>query len=114
MVIIRPDDTGRPQVREFDRAVQLEELQAAVGGYIELVPGFATIGYGGVVMNCAAFCNEDGKLDHLPINESATDAWERALVRLGGTLRDETGRPLDVLVGPIAVLFGDREFMSKL
>ena len=91
-------------------------MQTAVGGYIEHVPYFDSIAYGGVVMRCVALCNENGKIDHMPLNQGATVAWERALQRTGvGTLYDDKrGKPNDWLVGSIAVLFGDREFMSEL
>lgn len=41
----------------------LEELQAAVGGYIEFVPT-GNAGY--------MYCNEEGKLLGLPVNKAAT------------------------------------------
>jgi hypothetical protein len=115
MVIIRPGDTDLPEVREFARPVTLEELQTAVGGHVEVVPMFNTLAFAATVLNCVAFCNEEGKLDHLPVNEGATMQWERALKRTGHSLRDDKTRiPKDWLVGNIAVLFGDREFMGSL
>ena len=86
------------------------KLQAVVGGYIEAVPSFNSIGYRGTVMDCVALCNEHGKLDHLPINHAATAAWERALRRNGHELLDKNGTPKEWLVGNVAILFGDREF----
>lgn len=41
----------------------LEEIQAAVGGYIEFVPT-GNVGY--------MYCNEEGKLLGLPVNKAAT------------------------------------------
>ena len=101
-------------LREFDREPKLEELQDAVGGYIENVPYFTTISYGGAVLNCKALCNEYGKNEHMPINEAATKAWEWALQRQGIELRDQHGVPKDWLAGPVIVLFGDQEFMESL
>jgi len=48
----------------------LHELQAVVGGYIELIPGS-----GG-----RAYCNEDGKRLKLPINERASAQFMQHLV----------------------------------
>jgi hypothetical protein len=112
MILFQP---GRePELREFDRSPTLEELQASLGGYLQTVPFFDTIGYGGTVLNCVAFCNEHAKLDHLPTNEGATIAWERALQRCGYELRDKSGALKDWLVGQVILLFGDREFMETL
>jgi len=74
-----------------------------------VVPGFRTIAYSSVVMDCHAFCDEDGKRKQLPINELANALWDQALRRTGAM--NVMG---DVLVGQIAVVFGDREFMAAL
>jgi len=50
----------------------------------------------------------------LPLNESATTAWERTLLRSSHELHDKSGTLKDWLVGPVIVLFGDREFMESL
>jgi hypothetical protein len=111
MIIIDPAQE-QPRAIPFDREPTLEQLKAGIGGgYLELVPGFTTIPWGGIVMDCRAFCDEDGKRKDLPHNQVATDLWQQALQRQGRSL----GRPpMDVLVGPIAVVFGDREFMAAL
>jgi len=99
------------QIYEFDRPIQLEELQAAVGGYIEPVPRFTTIwdDDAKLYVECVAFCNEEGKLDELPVNPVATALWNEAVS--GPSWR----KPLaDVLVGPVAIVFGDAEFMAEL
>ena len=106
---------NEPELIEFSRPLQLDELRTAVGGDIEMVPGFVSIGYGGVVLDCVAFADEHGKLDHKPLNELATMAWARALHRLGHELHDDKSKtPKDWLVGSIAVVFGDKEFMAEL
>jgi hypothetical protein len=112
MILFRPGH--EPELRELDRPPTLEELRDGVGGDLERVLYFETIAFAGTVLNCIAFCNEHGKQDHLPINEGATAAWERAVQRSGHELRDKSGTLKDWLVGPVIVLFGDREFMDSL
>lgn len=53
-------------VTEFDGG--LKELQAAVGGLVEVVPT-----HEGVTM----WCNEEGKYTGLPVNRLAMDVWIR-------------------------------------
>lgn len=114
MLILRPDEHA-PEIKHYARAVTLEELQTAVGGYIEQIPGFYSIGFGGTVMNCVALANENGKLKKLPLNEQATWAWEMALQRQGRTLRlAGTDDAADTLCGTIIILFGNREFSESL
>lgn len=117
-LIFRPE-TMEPEVRRFARANcdTLKVLQGAVGGHIELVGGFDTIEHDGDVRECAAFCNEEGKLEGLPINGIATVLWDRALKRQGGTglwQHGEKTAPADVLVGSVIVVYGDAEFMAAL
>lgn len=114
MLIFRPYEP-HPQVTEFQRPPTLEELKTAIGGgYLELVPSFRSIPYGGVVMDCIAFCDEDGKRKQLDVNNMATIAWDAALRRNGAGLLRPDGRPVDWLVGQVAILFGDKEFMEAL
>jgi hypothetical protein len=97
----------------------LEFLRNAVGGDIELVPGFDTIEVAGVPryrVPCVAFCDENAKVrsDIRPeFNRVATKLWEEAL---GRSLRSphDAGVWLDFLVGPVVVLYGDPEFMAEL
>ena len=112
MITIRPD--GSTDLLEFARAPSLEEITKAVGGDFELVPGFDSIIYHGVVMTCRALCDEHGKIEGRPINRLATIEWQLALHRSGhdGLLKDDDLR--DWLVGSVAVLFGDAEFMRAL
>jgi hypothetical protein len=120
IVTIKPPCT--PESREYDRAPTLDELRAAVGGgYIEVIPHFTTIQWyasgetPGIVLNCVAFCDEYGKLEHQPLNELATEMWAEALRRQGIELIDDkTKKPKDWLVGQIAIVWGDREFMAAL
>jgi hypothetical protein len=88
----------------------LDALQAAIGGgYLELVPQFNTLREGEHLIRCVAFCDEEGKLKNLPFNHQATTLWREAQQRAGGY-----GLLSDVLVGSVAIVFGDRDFMGKL
>lgn len=80
-IVIRPDDTFT--VDEID--VSLSSLQALVGGYIEA----AMSNERGTI-----FCNEEGKLEGLPVNRLATWLW-RSLA---------PGQYADSLVGTVVVL----------
>jgi Domain of unknown function (DUF3846) len=52
---------------------QLAELQQYVGGTIALVPGT------GRAKHPATYCNDNGRLEHLPLNRLATKTFARAL-----------------------------------
>ncbi len=55
---------GGDSALDLHQENQLEHLQKAVGGYIEVVPSIQE-GY-------SVVCNEEGKLQNLPINYKAT------------------------------------------
>lgn len=122
MLIFRPNEPT-PEQKDYASSPTLDELKTAIGGgWLELVPGFNSIAIGirggqsGVVINCRAFCDEEGKRKHLPPNDIATIAWDQALRRKGspGILDAHSGMPIDRLCGTVAVLFGDKEFMASL
>ena len=98
MTIIKAD--GTIDETNLVTTPSLETMQAAVEGYIELVPWFDT--YEGEP--CVAFCSAEGKLNDLPINVTATEAWHGSI----GHLCD------DVLVGDIVIFTGDQAFMASL
>jgi hypothetical protein len=112
MIVIPADEDIDVIVHRMDRSIKLEELQAAVEGYIEIVPFFNTLAFEGIVWNCITFCNEYGKINDLPMNRRATSSWEMALNRCGKTLSGPGARLADHLVGSIVVIFGDKEFMK--
>tara|TARA_E500000305_G_scaffold99272_1_gene91367 strand:+ start:646 stop:897 length:252 start_codon:yes stop_codon:yes gene_type:complete len=60
----------------------LEELQAAVGGYIEMVRT-NNVGY--------MYCNEEGKLQGLPVNRAATSMIDFDDVVVGDVVVMEEG-----------------------
>jgi hypothetical protein len=115
--ILSIDVDGTETVRLVNGRPELAMLKAAIGGgYIEGVPGFDRYKHGGVVhKGCAVFCDEEGKLNSLPYNRKATVRWQEALLAQGlpGLIGDD-GMPVDVLVGKVAVVWGDREFMAAL
>lgn len=51
---------------------QLQQLQDAVGGWVEAVDLSPTL---------TMWCNEEGKLNGLPFNSLATDLWEESFGR---------------------------------
>jgi hypothetical protein len=115
LITIAPGDAELAPVR--DLAVDdIETMHDAVGGFIEAVPGFLSIEHDGAVRRCVAFCDEDGKRKKSPINVLATDLWHRALVRRGDPrgLQRPGGGLADYLVGTIAIVYGDPEFMRAL
>jgi hypothetical protein len=88
--------SGKVEATPLERLPTLEEMQRAVGGYIETVPYLDQ--YDG--KPCVAFCNEEGKLKAEPINDRATGLWVQALKRRNMV-------PNDILVGAIAIVTGD-------
>ena len=64
---------------ELELAMTLEEMQAFVGGYIEMVPA--------AERNRALIVNEEGALRGLPFNETATPLAKEGVRMLGGKLR---------------------------
>lgn len=82
---------------DFDHVPTLAEMKSAINnGWVEVVPYFET--FRGI--NCLAICDEEGKVKRLPVNMKATEHWHQQV------------RPADFLVGPIAIYYGDDEFMK--
>jgi hypothetical protein len=99
-----------PRVYEYhDKPIKLQDLNAAVGGYIEVVPYFDSLPVDGGRVPCRAFCNEHGKLNGgSPWNDVANALWRDALAY------QNLGPIDDYLVGSIAVVVGDEAFMEAL
>ena len=54
MLIYRPPER-RPTVRQFERALTLDELKAVIGGgYLERVAGFKSVAYDNVIVRRCA------------------------------------------------------------
>lgn len=87
--VLHPDDRAEPV--ELPDTNQLAVLQRHVGGYIEAV-------YGGQDEHgrptVTFWCNEEGKLQGLPINRRATAYW---------WLLDESAAGVDALCGSVVV-----------
>jgi len=107
LLIFLPDEP-EPVVHTLEKRPSLGLLQDAVGGYIETVPWFTQI----AGRRCIAYCNEDGKLEKMPLNRQATQLWHNALPPPG--LMGPGGEVVDYLVGPIAVVMGDDELLKGM
>jgi hypothetical protein len=106
VVIMFPD--GGSQATHYERPLTLPELKDAIGGgYIEVVPGFVSWAdrRSGKRVKCVAFCDEEGIRKGLPVNLIATVLWRRQ-PNLQYVPND--------LLGQVAVVFGDDEFMAEL
>ena len=94
------------ELKQFDVAPSMAEVEAVIGGALEQVPGFGSIDYAGSVCRCVALCRRDGKRLGLPLNVAATIMWDGALRReMGIGLIGANGRRADHLVGPVSVFF---------
>jgi hypothetical protein len=90
-IIVIPADEAMP-VRSWAAEEQpaLQDLQDIVGGYIEAVPHWDRH----LLDTCVVWCNEEGKLHELPVNQRATAMWWGVL-----------GQPVDdVLCGDIVIV----------
>ena len=86
VLVVEPEKA--PYVKEIDSG--LESLQAEVGGFIE-----ALYPYEDAV---AIVCNEEGKLNGLPLNRA---------------LRDEDGLPFEIIAGTFLITgLGEEDFCS--
>jgi hypothetical protein len=91
IVITIPADVMQAiRSRETDDQPTLQQLQDIVDGYIQIVPGWDD--YMG--KEAVVYCNEDGKLRQLPINQRATALWFAKLGYLGD----------DVLCGDVVLV----------
>jgi hypothetical protein len=82
----------------------LPVLQKSVGGYIEHIPDWDK--FDG--QDCVAYCNEEGLLGDLPVNELATKLWREYLDSTGAAYSKE----LATLRGDVIILTGDPEFLE--
>lgn len=109
LLTIPAGDEIRMEAVALDAVPTLEQLKSAVGdGYIEVVPRFTTILWGGAIERCVVFCNEHGKLNGMELNTHATVLWYLALQAQG------VDSCHDHLFGPVAVIIGDDDFLRRL
>jgi len=101
-------DENVPSAQEYDAMPPIDIFKNIVEGYLEAVPYFTLVKFQGKWCRCVAFCNEHGKMKELRVNWPATVAWYAALRQQG------IARLNDHLVGNVAVVVGDAEFMSEL
>ena len=92
-ILYSVDGTQKSVEPENGKDFSLKELQGFVNGYIELVYLTKT-----GKPSKALICNEEGKLEGLPVNEKATSIWKEYY---GDT---------DMLVGNCLIC--DTEFMK--
>lgn len=92
---------GSVEEKILENAPSLEDLQKGVEGYIETVPGFTQY----EKKLCVAFCNEEGKLQGLKVNEKATFLWWEQYPGI---------KPFDALVGNVVVITGSKEQLERL
>jgi hypothetical protein len=118
ITLIAPD-APEPQITEYSSEIPLGDLQRLVGGNIEIVPYWTTVprwitdyaSDSGARMPCCVFCNEEGKLNQMPRNDPATALWLEAIA---ADFRHRGTPQGDYLVGPVAIVTGDTEFMEAL
>lgn len=112
---IRLNTDGTQVVTPTEKSPDLDMMKSRIdGGYLELVPYFTLFEYEGELRRCVAFCDENGKMKNFNMNRRATTLWDRCLKQQGmpGLIRH--GALQDFLVGPILIVFGDKEFMEAL
>lgn len=99
LIILRAD--GTDEVTAQIEPPSLDQLQAAVGGYIERVPGFDRFDD----KPCLAFCHEEGKLRGQRFNSLATSFWYASV---GFAAMD------DALVGDVVIVRASAALLARL
>ena len=115
LLVYHPDDC-QPKSDQLYGLPSLAMLQQAVGGEIEVVPGFDSISREGIVHRCIAYCDKDGKQRGRTLNAWATALWHSALLRHGYErgLRRADGTIADWLVGAVVVICGKEAAIARL
>ncbi len=109
IIMANPGSTTR--IIPLDRPVTQQEIQDAVGGPIGFISNFNTIIQEGTISLCYAFCDEQARHRQRPQNRAATTMWSQALVRRFGYGQAELP---EVLLGSVAIITGDSEFLEAL
>ena len=105
MMVFRPD-LELPELAAECPAPTLRDLQALVGGYIELVGRGGYVGDNAVRTPVQVYGNEEGKLTGLPVNVAAT-AWLARHHPSSQAHRRAYQEHRDWIVGPMVVLLGN-------
>jgi hypothetical protein len=104
--IITLQATGGVKEQTVITADVWRHVKDAIGGHLEIVPYFNKFLDSRVNehVHCVAFCNEEGKLNGHEMNILATVMWHDVAPQMKH----------DYLVGDIAIVYGDEEFMENL
>jgi hypothetical protein len=73
MLILKVD--GTTETIRTEKPPTLDQLQEAVGGYIQIVPDWPRW----TSKPCEVYCDENGLLKEKPLNRQATLAWRAQL-----------------------------------
>jgi len=105
MLIFRPHER-EPRIIDIEARPWMADVEFALRGPVERVPGFFSIQHAGAVHRCVAFALRD-RADR-STNVAATIARDAALRRdMGvGLIRHDSTRA-DQLAGPVAVVLGN-------
>ena len=102
MLIFHPHQR-ETRIVDLDARPWLADVEFALGGPVDKVPGFFSIQYDGAVHRCAAFALRNRASRSL--NVAATIAWDGALRReMGVGLIRRDGTRAGHLAGPVAVV----------
>jgi len=95
-----------PEMADFAVEPWRADIERAVGGRLETVPGFLSIEHLGIVRRCVAFADAEAKAKKAPLNVTATLLWDSALRRdFATSLLRPDGARKDALFGTVAALF---------
>jgi hypothetical protein len=97
LILIQPD--GEMKAVAINKPPNTETLQGMIGGWLEQVPGFCHY----VGLPCIAYCAEEGKLQNLAPNMTATKMWMKCFPRA-----------CDILLGPVVLVVAPPKFLRKV
>lgn len=105
LLVYKPEDGHRPVVyRLMSGPPDHIRIHGLVGGFFKDIPDFDTIDFHGYLHECAAFCNDRGKLDNLQANLWATLMWNMARRRRG-----DYAPNCNYLAGPVVIVIPANE-----
>jgi len=110
-VITTPSSKMAHRLIELWQAPSPLMLKDVVRGDLKIVEGFDTILHEGEARPCIVFCNNEPNPDSP--NAFANLLWLQALVRKKGFAGVDPTIASSI-TGPVAVLYGDQEFLEAL